>query len=346
MQSFEIGKNEAGQRFDKYLKKRLPNAGSSFIYKMLRKKNITLNDKKATGNEMLEVTDVVKMFFADETYEKFAGSISKVASSYQHYSLEDLKKAHLYINYEDEDILIFEKPTGMLSQKANPNDVSINEYLIGYLLATGQLHEADLSTFKPSAANRLDRNTAGLILCSKSLQGAQFLTSLIKERKIKKEYRCIVVGNLQKSLHLDGYICKDEKLNKVAIVKEIPTANADIITASKYEAVKTNIDSMGHYRYKGKDYTEILVHLITGKSHQIRAHLSSIKQPLIGDHKYGFDDALTTDFRLKSQLLCSYRLTFPVCDGAFAHLSGMVCTAKLEPKYQKVLDVLKNGNME
>ena len=169
MKEFTISSNEAGQRFDKYLGNLLSEASMSFIFKMLRKKNFTLNGKKAAGNELLKQGDVVKLFLSDETFDKFASKNNKKqkANSWKVYSEEDLKKLGLLVVYEDSHILAFHKPAGMLSQKAKDSDISVNEYLIGYLLHKQELTAEELHTFKPSIANRLDRNTSGLILCGK-----------------------------------------------------------------------------------------------------------------------------------------------------------------------------------
>ena len=157
MKEFIIEENEAGQRFDKYLAKLLREAPKSFFYKMLRKKNITLNGKKATGNEKLLKGDTIKLFLSDETFDKFAGS-SQVARAY----------CELDIVYEDPDIIIINKPAGMLSQPADDGEPSLVEYLTGYLLKKGDLTEEQLKTFRPSVCNRLDRNTSGMVCAGKS----------------------------------------------------------------------------------------------------------------------------------------------------------------------------------
>ena len=174
MKEFVIKSNEANQRFDKYLKKLLPNAGTSFIYKMLRKKNITINKKKATGKEIISNGDVVNIFFSDETFEKFSTNDSELKSCFETLSTLDL--AGLQIIKETADILVANKPANMLSQKAADTDISANERLIGYLIKTNQLSYEDSKTFKPSVCNRLDRNTTGLILMGKTLNGLQELS--------------------------------------------------------------------------------------------------------------------------------------------------------------------------
>ncbi len=147
MKAIRITENEAGQRLDKLLEKYLNLAGKGFIYKMIRKKNITLNGRKCTGAERLAAGDEVKLFLSDETIEKFS-----------HTQVQKVKKTRLNIIYEDEHVLLINKPAGMLSQKAKEGDESLVEYVTDYLLEKGDLKQEDLKTFRPSVCNRLDRN--------------------------------------------------------------------------------------------------------------------------------------------------------------------------------------------
>ena len=177
MQLITVMENDAGQRLDKFLRKCLPEAPTGFIHKMLRKKNITLNNKKAEGKEILMLSDEVKFFLSDETYEKFSGSPDKAFSQYEK-AYQQLKG--IQIIYEDKDIIILSKPTNMLSQKAEASELSLNEWLIGYMLSEKIYSEEQLTRFKPSVCNRLDRNTTGLVLAGKTLSGLQFLSELLK----------------------------------------------------------------------------------------------------------------------------------------------------------------------
>ena len=147
MKEFIVNENEAGQRLDKLLGKYLNLAPKSFIYKMLRKKNITLNGKKALGSEVTVLGDDIKFFLSDETFDKF---------SKNEFTVSDFE---LDIIYEDKNVILINKPAGILSQKANPEDVSINEHVISYMLKSGQITMEDLNSFRPSVCNRLDRNT-------------------------------------------------------------------------------------------------------------------------------------------------------------------------------------------
>lgn len=328
MKEYKIQSNEAGQRFDKYLKKLLKDANSSFIYKMLRKKNIVLNGKKADGTEKLAVGDEVKLFLSDETFDKFHGASQNVKAFDEYANIPGNK---LDIVYEDEDILIINKPVGMLSQKAKPEDVSANEYIIAYLIQNKKLTAESLSTFKPSICNRLDRNTSGLLIAGKTLKGLQDMSKALKERStehgVQKYYRCIVSGVLKEKTYLKGYLSKDERTNKVTVAKTKPT-NSDLEwlpIETEYRPIEV-----------ANGFTELEVHLITGRSHQIRAHLASIGHPIIGDSKYGsreVNERFGRELHLKFQLLHAYRICFA---------DGKQVTAPTPKMYDRVWEYIEN----
>ena len=162
MKEFIIQKNEENQRFDKYLKKLLPNATTSFLYKMMRKKNIVINKKKVEGSEKLKAGDVVSIFLSDETFEKFHVNLEELKKEYD--NLKSLNLKGLKVIYEDDEMIVADKPYNMLSQKASGKDLSANEYLLGYMINKGELSFEEFQTFRPSVVNRLDRNTTGLLL--------------------------------------------------------------------------------------------------------------------------------------------------------------------------------------
>ena len=270
----------------------LKEAPNSFFYKMLRKKNITLNGKKADGTEKLKCGDEIRLFLSDETYEKFAGKVQPK---------EKFPMAKLNIVYEDSNVIFINKPAGMLSQKSVPSDVSLNEYLLGYLEKSGQWKQEESKAFRPSVCNRLDRNTSGMVICGKSMAGLQQMAALLKDRSLHKYYLCLVKGVMTESQHLEGYLLKDENSNQVKIFQKETEGAAHIIT--EYEPLYTEGET-----------TLLKVTLVTGKSHQIRAHLSSIGHPIIGDPKYG-DRKVNAFFRethgIKNQMLHAWKLTFP-----------------------------------
>ena len=201
MKEIVIGNNEQGKRLDAFLAGYLPNASKGFIYKMLRKKNITLNGKKAEGTEKLKKDDSIKIFFSDETFEKFRpNSGSAISKQFEFKALKAL--GELEIIYEDANILLVNKPAGVLSQKSQKEDISLNDWLIEYLLKKGDITASELETYKPSICNRLDRNTSGLVICAKSLFGARTMNGMLKDRTLDKYYRTIVSGKVSDSSRL------------------------------------------------------------------------------------------------------------------------------------------------
>jgi len=364
VREINVSTNEAGQRLDKLLRKYLKNANTSFIYKMLRKKNIVLNDKKAEGKEILNLGDSVKMYFSEETFatmtgrtEQNSGSAETNRAAAESASAQtasagkssaqirrgassgnsserrekrvfDLEEFRKHIVYEDENLLVLNKPSGCLSQSDGSGLPSVNELCLQYLMATGALTETQLQTFKPGIANRLDRNTSGLILFGKTLPALQALAALLRDRTMEKYYLAIVCGDIDHAQRIDGYLAKDEGTNRVEIRPQPFPDAVEIHTA--YEPLK-----------RSGDYTVLKVHLITGKTHQIRAHLRSIGHPIIGDPKYGRKDAnayYRTHGGVKSQLLHAWELHFPeTLDGPLRNLAGQTLTAEPPKEFRPFL---------
>ena len=327
MQKITVSANEAGQRLDKLLGKYLSKAPMSFVYKMLRKKNIKLNGKKAQGSEKLTGGDEVEVFLSDETWEKFAGrpGAEKKLPADLNRALES--STRLSVVYEDADILILNKPAGMLSQKASPSDLSLNEYMLAYLLKKGDLKPAELATFRPSVCNRLDRNTSGLVTAGKSLAGLQELSEVLRDRTVKKYYLTIVDGVIKDRQKIEGYLLKNEMTNQVKILKEAKGEAKPI--ATEYIPVADN----------GRQ-TLLKVHLITGRTHQIRAHLASTGHPIIGDTKYGkakINSIFRKKYALKYQLLHAWKMQFPKREGALAKVSEMELTAPIPEQFKTII---------
>ena len=320
MKEFVISDRQAGQRLDKYLGKVLDQAPKSFLYKMLRKKNIVLNDKKADGREILQKNDAVRIYFSDETFEKFSSGGKQAGKEAMQNCAVD--RTDPQIIYEDADILFVDKPAGVLSQKAKESDDSINEWAIRYLLRSGQLAQDDLVDFKPSIGNRLDRNTSGLITVGKTISGLQQLGTWFHDHTAKKYYRCIVAGEVCESGELDGFLKKDAKTNQVQI---LPVAEAD--------AQRIRLSYRPVTCFKGYTDLEILLH--TGKTHQIRAQLAQMKHPILGDPKYGDlreNKSWKQKTGLNRQLLHAARLELP---------DGRCMEAPLPEDYRIALDMLQ-----
>ncbi len=330
MQEIVIGRNEAGQRLDKFLGKYMRSAPKSFFYRMMRKKNITLNGRKCEGTEFLTEGDIVKFFLSDDTMEKFSGA-----------GIQKIKTRKLDILYEDAELILINKPAGMLSQKAKPEDVSLVEYLIAYLLESGAVTEEELRRFRPSVCNRLDRNTSGIVAAGKSLAGLQMLSEIFRSRSIHKDYQCIVVGEVKAASDLTGWLIKDPRTNQVKILTEQEAAagkEVPLPIRTRYQPLVSN-----------GSYTRLQVTLFTGRSHQIRAHLASIGHPIVGDAKYGSKElcgehaagllrAAARQYGLHSQLLHSFRLEFPELSGTFASLSRRAFEAPLPEDFLRMAE--------
>lgn len=305
MQEVIIEKSQSGQRLDKYLKKYLPAAGSGFIYKMLRKKNITLNAAKSDGSDILAEGDVIRIFFSDETFAKMKGNGAAQTP------IAAWEGKEPGIIYEDKDILIIDKPAGLLSQSDKSGKRSANDWLLYHCSKKGLIKDG----FKPSVCNRLDTNTSGLLMCAVTYAGSRFLSDIIKDHSLRKFYMALAEGRMEGSAVLEGIWHKDEKNNIVSItpLREEGGVKPEGYVKTAYRVVEQR-----------DGYTLLEVELFTGKSHQIRAHLASIGHPLAGDIKYGGHP-----YKGKStQYLKAYKLVFPETTGAFEHLSAKEFIAK------------------
>lgn len=312
MRQIVVTEKEAGQRLDKFLTKYMSKAPKSFFYKMLRKKNIKLNDAKADGSEKLQTEDVIKLFLSEETIANFSEEVNVTNV-----------QSDLSILYEDDNLLIVNKEAGVLSQKAQKDDVSLIEYITAYLLKSRQITKEQLRSFHPGVCNRLDRNTSGIIIAGKTLLGLQKMSELLKTRNLDKYYQCIVKGKVTKKQCVEGYLTKNRSHNKVQI-STMPTEGADYIK-TEYEPLCVT-----------EEFTLLKVKLFTGKSHQIRAHLQSMGHPIIGDGKYGdvqVNKRLRKEYRLRHHVLHSWQLVFPVLEEPeFAGISGKTIEAPV-PEY-------------
>lgn len=313
-----IEKNDAGQRFDRFLKKLLENAPISQIQKGIRKKTFKLNHKKAEAATKISEGDLVELYISDATYEKWKRR--------EDFSPSDF---NLNIAYEDENIIIMDKPQGLLTHAAEEKDYGNNlvDYMSSYLYKTGQIK--DSRTFRPAVVNRLDRNTAGLIIGGKNAQALRDLNRGVREGKIDSYYLTLVKGEVKGEFEVDRKVAKNSSKNKIMSSEE----GFEIKT--KFRGLETN----GRY-----SLVECL--LITGKTHQIRYSLKSKGYPIIGDPKYGDrgeNQKLYNSLGLKGQVLLAYKISFGEIEG-LEYLSGREFVSSYIGKIESLKDRLFNGS--
>ena len=301
MKSFTIGKNDANQRFDKFITKAVPSLPQSLMYKYLRTKRIKLNGRKAEISTRIKEGDIVEMYINDEFFVKEE-------------SVYDFMRASKDIDivYEDENIVLLNKKVGLL---CHPDDKEYVDTLIGrlkrYLYEKGEYNPDDESSFTPALVNRIDRNTGGIVIAAKNAESLRILNKKLKDREIEKYYLCVVHGYLnKKSDILKGYLIKNEDKNLVRIYNKKTENSKEVRTEYKVLSEKNNLSL-------------VEVHLLTGRTHQIRAHFAFIGHPLLGDGKYGKNEQ-NKAYGYKKQFLYSYKLifNFETESGLLQYLNG------------------------
>ena len=302
---FTAKKNDADKRLDRFVMKVCPNMPSSHLYKLIRKKDIRVNGARAELSYRLCPGDTVSIFAPDEFFE----------DTTKNYDFLSASKA-LDIVYEDENIIVVDKPQGLIvhPDKSEYRDTLINR-ILRYLYEKGEYDPEAENTFTPALANRIDRNTCGMVLAAKNAEALKVLCDKIKLREIDKFYLCVVHGVPKKrEALLTGYLFKDEDKNRVFLQSKKQDNNRTIKTKYRLLATSNNLSLLE-------------VELLTGRTHQIRAHLSSIGHPLLGDGKYG---NLKADKKMgyTKQALCSYKLCFNFKSdaGVLNYLSGKTLT--------------------
>lgn len=321
MREISIGKNEENQRIDKFLRKYMPKASLSFIYKMIRKKNIKVNQKRIDNHYILQAEDKIQLYLSEETIQSFLNKkeIHNVAQTFG-------------IVYEDENILLAEKPQGLLvHEDMHESQNTLVNQVIKYLFDKGEYDPEVEKTFVPASVNRLDRNTSGIVIIGKNNETIQNLNEMIRSRNaIKKYYLTVVAGNLTSKGELKGYLVKDEKNNKVRLTEQ-KEAKAKFMHTI-YHSIKTN----------GK-YSLIEVEIITGRTHQIRLHLASKGNYIIGDRKYGdrkVNQIFKEKFDLQNQFLHAYKICFDTCIGNLKYLEGKTFFSSLPEKLENIKGTL------
>lgn len=288
MKKVTVNKNDENKRLDSFLQKFIYGMPMSLIYKYIRKKRVKVNGKRGKESYRLKAGDLIELYINDEFFEDKSFKWEFKNSSF-----------NLDVIYEDENIIIVNKPAGMVvhPDKEHAGDNLINR-IKNYLFKKGEYNPESENCFAPSLVNRIDRNTSGLVIAAKNAASLAVLNEKMKKREINKSYVCIVLGKMsKKSELLKGFLFKNETENKVYISSRRESEDFKTIL-TKYDVISS-----------GKDFSLLKVALLTGRTHQIRAHLASIGHPILGDGKYG-KNAVNKALGYKYQALCSFKIEF------------------------------------
>ncbi len=314
MKEFTVGKNDAGQRLDRFAGKVAPLLPDSLLQKYLRRKEIKVNGRPAKGDVRLAEGDLVWLYIPDEFFEvpREENAWRKIAAP------------RLDVVYEDENVLLVNKPAGMLCHSAGEwtwNTLIAN--IQAYLRARGEWDPARENSFAPALCNRIDRNTSGIVIAAKTAEALRILDEKVKDREIEKTYLCVTVGRPRPAEgRLEGYLFKDAKKNQVYVYDTPRTGARTAVTEYKTLAAEGKLSL-------------VRCRLITGRTHQIRAQFRHAGCPLLGDGKYGSEQD-NRRFDQKGQALCSWQLKFAFTTpaGELEYLNGRVFRTDL-PEFVK-----------
>ena len=307
----EIGKNEASQRFDKFIRKWLKDVPLGAIYKSIRKGDIKVNGHKEKGEYSLKLGDIVETWDLQQNEEKK-----------QFIRIDN----NLKILFEDPNMLLVEKWPGVLVHSdGKGSEPTLTDYVLSYLFDKNQYDPEKEVTFTPSPCNRLDRETSGIVIYAKNFEALQLLNEMIRERDLKKYYIALIKGKGKEGIY-KAYISKNDETN----VSKISAENKE-----GYKAIAMNITTLDTCG----TYSLVELELITGRSHQLRAHLSFLGSPIVGDKKYG-DKTINSYFEnkygLSYQYLYAYKLQFKNCPEGLAYLDNKIITESLPPIFKKI----------
>lgn len=319
MKQFVIKKEEANQRIDKYVRKYLNEAPLSFIYKLFRKKDVKINGHWVKQDYIIQEDDMIQIYVTDAQIEEF----NKVKEA----TKKDLKYP---IIYEDNNILIINKPRGLLVHgDSKEKRLTLSNEVLNYLYFKGEYNPNDSRGFTPGPAHRLDRNTSGIVVFGKNLEALQSLEELFKNKEeIVKTYLALVYGVFPNEMRIDLPLLKDPNSGLVKVDKAHGQKALSLVSINK--------------RYR--EYSLVNVILVTGRTHQIRVHLSAKNYPIVGDGKYGDfnkNREFLNKYSFENQFLHAYTLEFKDVKGPLSYLKNKKFTAELPANEQKILEELE-----
>ena len=326
MKEFTIGKNDAGQRLDRFAAKAAPLLPASLLQKYIRRRDVKINGRPAKGDARLSEGDIVRLYIPDEFFDRPTEKNAWRA----------VANPKLDIVYEDENILLCNKRPGMLCHSAGEwTWDTLIAHIQAYLRARGEWDPAAENSFAPALCNRIDRNTGGIVIAAKTAEALRVMDEKVRAREIEKTYLCAVSGTPRPaSGRLEGYIFKDAKKNQV-YVYDTPHVGAKT-AATEYRVLCSE---------GGLSLVEC--RLITGRTHQIRAQFAHAGWPLLGDGKYG-SERFNRRFEEKGQALCSWRLRFAIQTpaGALEYLNGQEFRTPLPDFVDKHFKSAKNVKID
>ncbi|MBQ6920343.1 MAG: RluA family pseudouridine synthase [Bacilli bacterium] len=318
MISFIIKKEEEGQTLEKFVKKVLSEAPLSFIYKLFRKKDVKVNGHWQDKKYFISSGEEISIYITDSQLEEFKRQVESK-------QVEDISS---WIIYEDENILLVNKPRGVLVQKNSEDSNALDEMVISYLINKGEYDPNKNLGYKPAPVHRLDRNTAGIVVFGKNIATLRYLADALNDKSvIQKKYLTLVKGEIDKDGEIIAPLLKNSKTQRVTVSKEGKKA------ITKYKVVET---------FKG--YTLLKVELLTGRTHQIRVHMAYINHPVVGDSKYGdygLNKELESKYGFKNQFLEAYQLDFNKLNNPLKYLSGRSFKISLIDEFLNLIDSIK-----
>ena len=318
MISFIIKKEEEGQTLEKFVKKVLSEAPLSFIYKLFRKKDVKVNGHWQDKKYFISSGEEVSIYITDSQLDEFKRQVESK-------QVEDISN---WIIYEDENILLVNKPRGVLVQKNSEDSNALDEMVISYLINKGEYNPNKNLGYKPAPAHRLDRNTAGIVVFGKNIATLRYLVDTLNDKSVvSKRYLALVKGEIDKDGEINAPLLKNSKSQRVSV------SNEGKPSITRYKVVET---------FKG--YTLLEVELLTGRTHQIRVHMAYINHPVIGDSKYGdyeLNKLLESKYNFKNQFLEAYQLDFHKLNNPLKYLSGRSFKISLNDEFLNLINSIK-----